>query len=189
MTTIPTTAPSEIRAGDTITWRISLPDYRASAGWTLKYRLISSAGKFDITSAASGDDHLVTIAAAVSATYAAGTYQLIAYVEGGTSERYTLSTTTITVLPDLAAATVATDTRSHARKALDAIEAVLEGRAARSDEEYTIDVGGSRRSVKSLPVADLLRLRSYYKNEVRSEEEAEALAQGLGTGRKVWVRF
>lgn len=181
MSTILTSAPSEIRAGDSYTWQISLADYLASAGWTLKYRLISSAGKFDIESDASGDDHLVTIAAAVSATYAAGTYTLIAYVEGGSAERYTLDSTTITVLPDLAAATVATDTRSHARKALEAIEAVLEGRAARSDEEYTIDIGGSRRSVKSTPIADLIKARNYYAQIVSAEV---ARTNGTPAGRR-----
>jgi len=35
--TIPTKEPLTIRAGDTIKWKRSIDDYKASDGWTLKY--------------------------------------------------------------------------------------------------------------------------------------------------------
>jgi hypothetical protein len=88
------------------------------------------------------------------------------------------------VEPDFSA-TATLDTRSHARKVLAAIEAVIERRATKDQEEYTID----GRSLKRTPVAHLLVLRYRYKREVEQEEQADRLAKGRGTGRKVVTRF
>ena len=74
---IATTEPTQIRAGDSITWLKTLNDYPATDSWVLHYRLINSAGKFDVTATASGSDHLVSISAATSATYTAGKYTLV----------------------------------------------------------------------------------------------------------------
>ena len=48
MAQLPNSVPISVTAGDTLTWRISLADYLASAGWTLRYRLINSQNKYDI---------------------------------------------------------------------------------------------------------------------------------------------
>jgi hypothetical protein len=52
---VPTTEPASVVAGDTLTWKRTLADYPAGT-WTLKYRLINSAGKFDITATAERTD-------------------------------------------------------------------------------------------------------------------------------------
>ena len=39
---IATAEPALLQAGDTLRWRIALPDYPASDGWALAYRLINS---------------------------------------------------------------------------------------------------------------------------------------------------
>ena len=64
---IPTSEPESLVAGDTVTWQKTLSDYPASDGWVLSYRLINAAGNIDITSSASGDDHLVSVAATATA--------------------------------------------------------------------------------------------------------------------------
>lgn len=159
--TIPTTEPQQLQAGDSISWKISLADYPASAGWYLKYRLLASSGKIDIQSSAAGDDHLVTITAVTSAAWSAGTYTMQRMITNDT-DRYTLDTRTVQILADLSAATTAIDTRSQARRALDAINAVLEGRASRSDAEYEVSNGGSTRKLKSLTAEQLLTLQQHY---------------------------
>lgn len=159
--TIPTTEPQQLTAGDSISWKISLADYPASQGWYLKYCLLSSNGKIDIQSAADGDDHLVIITAATSAAWVAGTYTMQRMVTNDT-DRYTLDTRTVQILADLSAATGATDTRTQARRALDAINAVLEGRASRSDAEYEVTSGGATRKLKSLTAEQLLTLQQHY---------------------------
>lgn len=172
---IPTTEPTTLRAGDTWKWTQSLSDYPASA-WTLKYRFKSPAGGFEIIASASGTDHAVTVAATTSAGYKAGTYTWAAWVEGGTSEKYTVGTGTCEVLPDLrsTAATALQDVRSHARKMLDAVQAWLESRDP-AVAEYEI----AGRRMKYIPLADLLKLRQRYLAEVAAEDRAAKIARGL----------
>jgi len=74
---------------------------------------------------------------------------------------------------------------THARRVLTAIEAVIEGRASKDQEEYTIGT----RSLKRTPIKDLLVLRDAYKAEVAHEDAQYRLAQGLPNPRKVRVRF
>lgn len=157
MSELLTTEPASVTAGDSISWQISLPDYPASAGYTLKYKLLGSAGALDLVSTASGDDHLITVTPAASALWAAGDYIWKKYVES-TTERYTLEQGNITVEADWTAIDAATDTRSNAKKNLDAIEAVMNGTATRSVLEKEID--GVR--LKYCVPADLLQLRERY---------------------------
>ena len=120
----PTTEPSRIRAGDTVTWRKTLDGYPASAGWALHYRLINAAGKFDITTTADGAAHLVSVPPGTSDDYTAGTYTLLSWVTDG-ADRVSLPTRQIVVLPNLAVEVAGYDTRSQAKKMLDAIDAAL----------------------------------------------------------------
>lgn len=186
--TVPTREPASVTAGDTVTWRISLADYPASDGWTLKYRLINAAGKIDIESSADGDDHLVEVAAGDSDAWAAGAYTWQAYVEGGTSERYTVGTGRIEIKPDLAAESAGYDTRSTAAKTLAAVDAWLAARDL-AVAEYEVNTGAGTRRMKYIPIAELLALRSKLQAEVAREVAAERAAQGLPSRTKVYVRF
>jgi hypothetical protein len=172
---IPTSEPSTLRAGDTWKWTKSLSDYPASA-WTLNYRLKNAAGGIEITAAA-GDDYAITVAAATTAAYVAGVYGWSAWVEGGTSEKYSVGTGTLEVLPDLRSglATAALDTRSHARKTLAALESWIEN-GNPGVAEYEI----AGRRMKYIALADLLKMRQHYKAEVAAETRAEQIARGLG---------
>lgn len=174
--------PSIITAGDTISWRRSLADYPAPT-WVLTYALVNAAGKISITAAADGTDHLVSVAAATTAGYTAGTYRWQAYVTNG-SQRVTVGSGEVTIKPNFAAATTL-DSRSHVKKVLDAIEAVIEGRASIDQEEYTI----ANRSLKRTPIAELLRLRQHYKTFYVQEQNAEKVAQGLFGKNKIYTRF
>lgn len=183
---IPTTEPAALRAGDTWKWTKSLADYPASFPWTLKYRFKNAAGGFEITAVASGDDHAVTVPAATSAAYAAGTYDWVAWVEGGSSEKYTVGEGVAEILPDLrtGTATAALDARTHARKVLDAVETWLESRDP-AVAEYEI----AGRRMKYIPLGELVKLRNRYKAEVEAEDAARKLAAGLATGRKIQFRL
>lgn len=192
MSAMPDKEPTTVTAGDTIQWQIALPDYPATDGWTLKYALRGSAGVINITSSASGSDHLVSITAATSATWSYGDYQWTRYVEKGagtTLERVTLASGTITIERNWAGVTTATDTRSHVKRVLDAIEAVLEGRAGRSDAEYEIDTGGMRRRIKSIPISELIALHSRYRHLYQQELAAQKIAAGMAAGNRILVRF
>lgn len=179
---IPTNEPSSLRAGDTWKWTRTLDDYPAGT-WTLKYRFKNATSYFEIVAGTSGTDHSVSVAAATTAAYPAGSYTWMAWVEGGSSEKYTVDTGTLEVDPDYRASTAAYDGRSHARKMLDALEAWLE---ARDPAVAEYEIAGRR--MKYIPIAELVKLRNRYGMEVRNEEAAAAIARGEGLGRKIQFR-
>ena len=77
------------------------------------------------------------------------------------------------------------DPRSHAKITLDAVEAVIEGRATKDQENYSI----AGRSACRTPVADLLSLRDYYRTEFLREQRVERRNKGIGTGARLLARF
>lgn len=178
-----TKEPATMNAGDSISWLLTLADYPASDGWTLKYNAVSASGRFAIVSSASGDDHAVSVAKETSAAYPAGNYTLVKYVESAT-ELITLAELPLTVRPNLAGTTTAYDNRSHVKKVLDAIEAVLEGVASTDQQEITID--GT--AIKRRTVADLLKLRGQYLQYYQQEQAAAGISGASGR-QKILVRF
>lgn len=180
---IQTTEPQSFTAGDTVKWRKSLPDYPASQGWTLTYYAIQQNHKFSAVATPDGDDFLITIPTTTSDDFVTGQYFWEAQVTKA-GERFTILRGTFDVLVNIAVQNNY-DGRSHARKTLDAIEAVIEGRASVDQEEYTI----GNRSLKRTPIADLIVLKEKYEAAVRKEEAAEQLAQGMRVKNKILVRF
>jgi len=126
--TLPTTEPTSIYAGDSVTWKISNSDYPASSGWTLKYDLVKNGtAVLTLTSTASGADHLISIAASTTAGYTAGEYFWRSYVTNSSSEKYGISEGYITIKANLTTATTGYDFRSTAKKVIDALESELAG--------------------------------------------------------------
>lgn len=179
-----TTEPSRVTAGDTVTWLKSLSDYPATASWVLGYTLINSAGKVTITATASGADHLVSVLAATTAGWSAGTYSWQAVVTKA-AERYTVGTGVITVAPDLAAATTL-DTRTTARKALDAVNALLETYGAKAYMQG-YEINGRKQQFQT--PGDFLAFRSRLQAEVAREDNAQRIAAGLSPRNQIAVRF
>ena len=188
MTDIPTNEPLQVTAGDSVTWKRSFSDYPAADGWVLTYALQHSSNtKITLTASADGDDHLVSEVAATTAAWGPGIYSWQAYVTKA-PDRYQVDTGTLEILPDLSALTNY-DGRSHVKKTLDAIEAVIEGRATKDQESYSFSTGGGSRSLSRTPLADLIMLRTKYKFLYESELNAERVAAGLGTNKKIVTRF
>lgn len=181
---IPTVEPLQITAGDYVQWTRTLPDYSASDGWVLSYALINSAAKITATGSASGSDHLITLAAATTANYTAGTYKWQSYVTLG-SQRITIDSGEMIVKPNFAAANTY-DSRTDAKKTLDALEAEILARASGGmTAEYTI----GDRSLKKCSVSELIVLRDKYRAIYVREQNAEKMAKGLGRTNKLLVRI
>lgn len=180
--TIPTTEPKTFRAGDLLSWSKSLADYPASGGWSLAYTLINATSKLTLNASASGADFLISVPAATTAAYVAGTYQWMARVTKST-EIYTIGQGTIEILPNLATATTY-DFRSHAKTMLEAIEAAFEGKASSTQLEMEI----SGRRIKSFSPEEMIRWRSFYKAEVVKEANAESLARTGINRNRIGVR-
>ncbi len=180
----PEKEPTELVIGDRWVWkRTDLGADYPPASYSLKYSLrlaSSTATEIEITANESGSNYLFEVASATTAGYTAGRYYWQLYItRTSDSERLLLDRGVVDVLTNQDAS--ATDPRTHARIVLDAIEAVIEGRASKDQEEYSI---GSR-SLKRTPIPDLMELRNKYRAEVAAEERAE---NGQG-GRKLLMRF
>lgn len=172
--------PLEVAAGDTIQWKRNLPAYPASEGWALKYALRGPA-IIDITATADGSEHLVTVASTVNPAWLAGDYMVQGFVEKA-AERFTIYSGRLTVTPNLAAIAAGTyDGRSHARRVIAAIEAVIEGRASRDQQEMWVD---GERLVRT-PFEILMQIRQRYRRELTTENRREAARQGRRSGRLI----
>ena len=184
MATTPTIEPTSLQAGDSVTWRRQLPDYPATDGWQLSYRLINAQARIDIVATADGADYLVVIPAATSALYAPGEYTMVAQVTRST-DRHTIGQQAITIKPDWAAAATGQDTRSTTRKALEAVQAYLADSNNIKAAEYEI----AGRQLRRYSLSEVWAHRDRLAFEVSKEDAAARLAAGLPSNRRVFVRF
>lgn len=187
---IPTSEPAELRAGDTWKWTKTLADYPASYPWTLKYRFKHpTAAGFEITASAAGDNYAATVAAATSAGFTAGTYTWTAWVEGGSSEKYTVDGGSMVLAPDYraAAATTTLDARSDARVIYEALITAYKSAAASRAFVSEYEIAGRRMKFESR--AGWIKEINYWKAQCAAELSAEAIANGTGIGRRIQFRL
>ena len=184
---VPTEEPAVIIAGDTLQWyRTDLPDYPADDGWVLTYNL-RGASVIDIVAITYQDKSFeVNVVAATTAAYTIGDYWWSAYcTHAGDSKRYQVDYGTLEIKADIAqVSTDPYDGRSDVKKTLDAVEAVLLGRASKDQMAYTI----AGRSLSKTPIPDLLAFRDKFKIEFAIEEDKEKVRNGKSTGRRILMR-
>lgn len=185
---IPETEPEKIVSGDLIQWkRKDLGTDYDNSSYTLSYKA-RKHGDGDtvitITASASGDDYLVSVSQSATANYATGLYHWQAYItRNSDSERITVDRGTFEVLVNRSAHT--SDPRSHAKKMLDKIESILEGRADADVSSYSIN----GRSLTKLPIDDLMSWRDRYQALYNREVRKERYLNKKGTSSTVLVRF
>lgn len=172
--------PPTIAAGVDFERCVTLAGYSAPV-WEATAHL-RGPGNIDMTAVPNGMGHRFNVPASETTDWPAGVYHYAVRVTDGDAIRE-VETGRVEILADLAAVSAPTDLRSHARRTLDAIEAVLEKRASRDQERYTIN----NRELWRTPIGDLLKLRDTYRAEVRKEDAAAA-------GKSLWgpavrVRF
>jgi hypothetical protein len=174
------TVPLKLVAGDTWRWTRDLSDYPATI-WAVTYYFEKADKKFDAMASADGSSHAVSIAAATSTEYPPGRYRWFARaVAGAIVETIEDEEGWLEVLPN-PAATGTRDPRSWARRALDAVEATIEGRASSGQLAFSI----KDRNVSSFTLTELMDLRKHLKGEVRSEEQGDK----AGAGRQIKARL
>jgi hypothetical protein len=94
----------------------------------------------------------------------AGLWQWTAYVTKG-ADRFTVGTGTVSLKPDLAAATQATDLRTDNEKILDALVSTQQRRATK--EQESMQIGG--RAIRYLAPDDLEKMIGIYTYKVKAE--------------------
>lgn len=187
--TIPDQEPDSIIAGLTAQWKIYLADYLPGDDWILKYSLKKSGvSAINISSTDNGDDyHLINLTPEVTALYTTnGEYAYQAYVENSdTGEKYLIETGIIEIKPGLSASSTSYDPRTHARKVLDAINAVIEGRA--SYNQSSVKVGD--KELRYYSFSQLVELREYYLQQVELEDQNIASANGNAVHNAFLIQF
>lgn len=177
--TVPTKEPREFLQGELVEWTRSLSDFPASA-WTLIYTFRSPTHNFTVTATADGDTHAAAITAAASIDVPAGEYTWQAVANDGALDFKAVDSGLLTVEKDLASADDGFETRTFARRMLDAIEARMEGTADRDDITYSTEgLSVSRYSPEQLEE----RQRHYRAIVVQEEREALAANREFHSGR------
>lgn len=182
---IPTYEPREIVIGETLRWSRELGDYPASE-YSLTYHFRGAGKGFDAAASADGDAFAVTVTAATTAEMTAGNYFWQAVAEKG-GEKFVVARGEAKAVAGLASADAdaAFDGRSEAKKTLDAIDAMLAGKATLDQQEYTI----ADRSLRRIPVPELLQLRRELARRVARERRRERVRRGGTVFPSVKVRF
>jgi hypothetical protein len=172
---------------------ITVEDYPASDGWTLKYRLTAQFTTptqapidIDCTTDSDGASYKLLASAATTGNWKPGSYYWSRRLERG-ADRVTLERDRqLDVLADPTATIQGNDARSHARKMLEQIETALEGFASGSTiKSYTIGT----RSFTKADHAELIKLHSRYQWLVANEDAKDRIAANLPNPRNIGIRF
>jgi hypothetical protein len=170
-------------AGDSLQFKIQVPDYSPAAGWTLHYALLHLNERVDIEATASDDDwHVFEIPPATTVNFVPEEYSVRGYVTNAGGDRHTVwRDGTVIVLPDPITGD-AVDERSTAKKILDQIDGIIENRTQlnRDKGEFTVD----GQKVKYRDFDELLRTRRHYAGIYEDEEDEKyGISQGPGMVR------
>lgn len=180
--------PGLIYAGDTVTWTEQATAEHNSATWSraVALRHATDADAINVTGVANatgGWDFTVT--ANQSKTLGVGAIYWHDTVTSG-AVRNTIGAGKLEVKANIAGTGTTYEGRTQAQIDLDAVRAAMRARIAGGEVmEYSI----GNRSLKKMPMPDLIGLESKLKADVTREARADRIAQGLGGGRSVYVRF
>lgn len=181
--------PALIYAGDTVKWNEpATPDYSSASGWAATFSLRHATGNdaLNITGSADGAGgwNFTITATQTAALHVNGHWWQMVVTKN--DERYTIGTGKIETQANIPASGNTFDGRSQFEIDLDAIRAEMRARVSGgSVQEYSI----GNRSLKKMPMADLIALETKLKSDVARETRRKRMAQGLDSGRAVYVRF
>lgn len=185
-----TAEPSTLVAGDRFTWKRDdlAGDYSPSA-FALTYEFHSDVGgggtkKFTITATEADNTYYIEVGSSTTASYTPGDYVWEAYItRSSDSERIMVDSGRTKITINLANTNA--DLRSHAKKVLDAIEAVIENRA--TIDQSSMSIAG--RSLSRMNIDELINFRMQYKTEYLKEIKLARIRNKQGSGNTVKVSF
>jgi hypothetical protein len=189
------TVPDIHYAGDTFEFRVSVPDYPPSEGWSLVYRFVPrfttpAQAPITVPATVDGDEFVIFQSPAQTAIWVPGAYNWARWVEK-TGARQVLddldSRGQLEVKPDPATTSQGADNRTMAQKALDEARAALADFGSGNFRVKRYAIGG--REMEFHSNAEAVKAVRYWEQQVAAEEAAARIARGLETGRTVRVRF
>ena len=186
--------PASFRSGSTIKWRddaVSDPfgePMQSTDGWSLKYYIRTNAALgHTATGTEFGTGWEFTISATSTASLTAGDYFWQSEASKG-AEKYEIGTGQLEILQSLTYTGNATaiNDKSQIQQDLEAIQSAIRTLVSGGVvKEYSI--GG--RSLKKYELSDLMTLESRYKFQLKREQKAQDIANGLGNPHQILVRF
>lgn len=181
--------PVSIFAGDTVKFNIpATADYSSTTSWVATYVMKHETGSDSINSTGVADGSggwNFTLSAASTSSLHVDNHWFQLYVTKA-AERFTLQQGTVEVFGNIAAGGASYDGRSQSQVDLEAVQAEMRARITGGGvQEYTI----GNRSLKKVPMTDLIALESKLKADVARDLRAARIAKGLDSGRAVYVRF
>ncbi len=183
----PTSEPNELQLGDFWAWKkTDLSDDYPTASYSLSYEFNlvdgSTAANFTLTATESNNEYIIETSSTTS--YTAGEYNWVSYItRSSDSARIKLSEGFTEIQQNYA--TTTSSVRSHAKKVLDAIEAVIENRATMDQSSMSI----AGRSLSRLTVDELMTFRNRYKTEYLKEVKQARIKNKKDSGNSIKVRF
>ena len=179
--------PSAIYAGDTLLLSLNLGGYSADE-WScaFSFRFLSGS-EINISATADGANHAIDVGASETGDWVPGIYTGVGKVTNIADETRvaTFWTGELVVRPNLAISPGDTDTRSWAKKCLDTIEAVIQGKASKDVINSTI----AGQSIGRMTPEQLFMLRDRFKAEYLAEQDEIEAAQGKGQRSNICITF
>ena len=170
---------TKFRIGFKYSWDEVIENYPSSS-YTAKITFTNATATATITATANDDgSYKFTVAGNTFTT--AGDYRATLYIIDG-GDNILIEEIDITVLPSVSSAV---DARSHSKKVLDAIKAVLENRA--TVDQQSISIAGV--SLSRMSIDQLLQLKNYYEQLYKQEQREEAMERGEKSPNSVQVKL
>lgn len=178
-------------AGDTLDFTVSVPDYPATGGWTLKYRLtprFSTPVQVPVvlTASASGSDYVVQASPTTTAAWAAGTYAWARWVEKAGARQTLDESGELLVKPDPSVTAQGFDGRSQAAKAVDDLMAAMATFQATSGRVKSFTIAS--RQMEFETSSEIVKLLNFWQGQLGKEQAAASIAKGLGNPRRTFIR-
>lgn len=148
------TEPKTITQGETLNWSREFPDY-SPAEWSLVYYFRGVGKGLDASATTDGNIFVVTVPSTETLQLAVGRYSWQAWLTKG-AEKKLAGEGVVKVNQGLTTigAGQSFDDRTQAEKDLEAVRAMISGKAAKDVQEYAI----GNRQLKHIPIADLIAL-------------------------------
>lgn len=179
--------PSSITAGDSAKWPFEDSNYPATE-WRAYCVLFGSSNRYAMQADGADSGYEFNLTSTYTASWVAGRYDWSLYVvnKTDTEQRYTLATGKVLIKPNPDGVA---DNRTHAERMLEAIEAVIEGKATKAQLD-TLRARHNEREWESNPEL-LMKWRKLYQDEVTQQRNLEAMQAGGGINRaaRILARF
>ena len=186
----PSQEPETLVVGDRWVWQRPdlVTDYPTDQyALTYEFHIDSGGGgnhQFTITATETTTAYIVEVASTVTDNYTADQYKWYAFItRTSDSQRVAVDNGMTTLVANFADTNA--DLRTHAKKVLDAVQAVIENRATIDQSSFSI----AGRSLSRMSIDELFTVRDRYRAEYNEEVKKARIRNKKPSGNLIGVRF